>query len=345
MEDCTHIQTKNRYIDAFMGCNESMNVLVTRKIPKVGLEKLNQRYDLEVSQKHRNLTKRELVERVKGKDALLCLLTDTIDEEVIDAGTELKVISNYAVGYDNIDVKAATERGIAITNTPGVLTEATAEIAFSLMLAAARNVVEGDKFVREDRFEGWDPTLMLGHELHGKTLGIIGMGNIGSKVAEISRGFDMDILYYNRARKEEIERETGAEYVNLDNLLSRSDFVSLHVPLTEDTRNMVGDEELEMMKESAYLINTARGEVVDEEALIEALEEDEIVGAGVDVYADEPHGANSGFYDLDNVVLTPHLGSATFRAREGMAKIAAENLIDVLEGREPDHIVNPEVLG
>jgi len=254
------------------------------------------------------------------------------------------VISNYAVGYDNIDVTAATEREIAVTNTPGVLTEATAEIAFSLMLAVARNVTEGDRFVREDRFEGWDPTLMLGHELHGKTLGIIGMGNIGSKVSEMSKGFDMDVLYYNRSRNKEAERKTDAEYVDLEHLLSRSDFISLHVPLTEETEKMIGAEELKKMKETAYLINTARGEVVDEDALIDALKENEIAGAGVDVYADEPHGANPGFYDLDNMVLTPHLGSATFRAREGMATMAADNLIDVLEGREPEHIVNPEVL-
>ncbi|MEF8873956.1 MAG: D-glycerate dehydrogenase [Candidatus Thermoplasmatota archaeon] len=321
-----------------------MKVLVTRKIPEVGLDKLEKKYDLEVSQKPRNLTKPELIEKVEGKDALLCLLTDTIDEEVIKAGDKLKVISNYAVGYDNIDVEAASKRGIAVTNTPGVLTEATAEIAFSLILAVARNVTKGDKFVREDRFEGWDPTLMLGHELHGKTLGIIGMGNIGSKVAEMSRGFDMDILYYNRSRKKEVESKTGAEYVDLDTLLSKSDFVSLHVPLTEGTEKMIGREELKKMKEKSYLINTARGEVVDEEALIEALKADKIAGAGMDVYADEPNGANPGFYDLDNVVLTPHLGSATFRAREGMANIAANNLIDVLEGREPEHIVNPEVL-
>ncbi len=321
-----------------------MNVLVTRRIPEVGLDKLEGRYDLEVSQKSRNLTKPELVERVKGKDAVLCLLTDTIDENVIDAGDELKVISNYAVGYDNIDVEVASKRGIAVTNTPGVLTEATAEIAFSLMFAVARNVAEGDKFVRKDRFEGWDPTLMLGHELYGKTLGIIGMGNIGSKVAEMSQGFDMDILYYNRSRKEEVESETGAEYVDLDTLLSRADFLSLHVPLNEETKKMIGEDELNEMKESAYLINTARGEVVDEKALIEALEEDKIAGAGVDVYADEPKGANPGYYDLDNAVLTPHLGSATFKAREGMATMAAENLIDILEGREPEHIVNPEVL-
>jgi len=267
-----------------------------------------------------------------------------IDEEIIEAGDDLKVISNYAVGYDNIDVEAATERGIVVTNTPGVLTEATAEIAWALMMSVARNVVNGDEFVREDRFEGWDPTLMLGHELHGKTLGIVGMGNIGSKVAEMSQGFDMEVIYYNKSRNEDIEEKIGAEFVELDELLSRSDFVSLHVPLTDKTEGMIGKEELELMSYDSYLINTARGEVVDEDALVETLKEGGIAGAGIDVYADEPHGANPDYYDLDNVVLTPHLGSASHKAREGMAVMAAENILSILEGKEPENIVNPEVL-
>ena len=321
-----------------------MDIFVTRKIPEIGIEKLKERFDVKVSQKPRNLTKEELIENVKGKDALLSLLTDTIDENIIDAGNDLKVISNYAVGYDNIEVKAATERGIAVTNTPGVLTEATAEIAWALMMAVARNVIKGDNFVRDDRFEGWDPTLMIGHELHGKTLGIVGMGNIGSKVAEISQSFEMDVLYYNRSRNYEVENKLGAEFVELDELLSRSHFVSLHVPLTEETEEMIGREELEKMSEDSYLINTARGEVVDEEALIEVLKKDGIAGAGIDVYADEPHGANPGYYELENVVLTPHLGSASYKAREGMAVMAAENIIAVLEGKEPENIVNPVVL-
>ncbi|MFW5945450.1 MAG: 2-hydroxyacid dehydrogenase [Candidatus Natronoplasma sp.] len=321
-----------------------MDIFVTRRIPEVGIQKLRERHDVEVSKKSRNLTKEELVEGVKGKDALLCLLTDTIDEDIIDAGKDLKVISNYAVGYDNIEVKTATERGIAVTNTPGVLTEATAEIAWALMMAVARNVVPGDKFVRKDRFEGWDPTLMIGHELHGKTLGIVGMGNIGRKVAEMSQSFEMDVIYYNRSRKEKVENEVGAEYVELDELLSRSDFVSLHVPLTQETEEMIGSEELNKMSEDSYLINTARGEVIDEDALVETLKRGDIAGAGIDVYAAEPHGANPEYYELDNVVLTPHLGSASHRAREGMALMAAENIIAILEGEEPENIVNPSVL-
>jgi len=321
-----------------------MEVLVTRSIPENGLKKLREKHEIEVNEESRVLEKDEIIERIEGKDALLCLLTDQIDEDIIEAGDQLKVISNYAVGYDNIDVEAATEKGIAVTNTPGVLTDATADLAWALMMATARNLAEGDRFVRKDKFEGWDPMLMLGHEIHGKTLGIIGMGNIGSAVARRSVGFDMDIIYYSRSRNEEIEGELGAQKVDFETLLKEADIISLHVPLTEETEGMIGWKELKLMKDTAILINTARGEVVDEEALIEALIADRIAGAGIDVYSDEPYGANPGYYPLDNVVLTPHLGSASYRAREGMADMAADNLIAVLEGREPDNIVNPEVL-
>ncbi|MGM0510479.1 MAG: 2-hydroxyacid dehydrogenase [Thermoplasmatota archaeon] len=321
-----------------------MDVLVTRSIPENGIKKLKEKYNVEVNEESRVLKKEEIIERVGDKDALLCLLTDEIDEDIIEAGGQLKVISNYAVGYDNIDVEAATERGITVTNTPGVLTDATADIAWALMMAAARNLAEGDRFVREDNFEGWDPMLMLGHEICGKTLGIIGMGNIGSAVAKRSTGFDMDIIYHSRSRNEEAEDEFGAEKVDLQTLLKESDIVSLHVPLTDETEGMIGWKEFKLMKDTAILVNTARGEVVDEEALIEALIADRIAGAGIDVYADEPYGANPDYYPLDNVVLTPHLGSASYRAREGMADMAAENLIAVLEGVRPDNIVNPDVL-
>lgn len=321
-----------------------MEVFVTRKIPEIGLNKVKENFKTDINPHSRRLKKEEIIERVKGKDALLCLLTDEIDEEIIEAGEDLKVISNYAVGYDNIDVEAATERGIAVTNTPGVLTDATAEMAWSLIFAVTRNIVKGDKYVREDKFEGWDPTLMIGHEVHNKTLGVIGMGNIGSCVARKADAFDMDVLYYNRSRKKDIEEEIGAKYVDKDSLLSKSDIVTIHVPLTDETEEMISWEELDIMKESSYLINTARGEVVNEEALIEALRSNKISGAGIDVYSDEPYGANPNYYDLDNVVLTPHLGSASHRARDGMSEMAADNLIAVLEGKEPKHIVNPEVL-
>ncbi len=321
-----------------------MKVFVTRSIPEKGLRKIKKRYDTEVNPEPRRLEKEEMIDAVRDKEALLCTLTDMIDREIIESGKDLKVISNYAVGYDNIDVEAATEKGIAVTNTPGVLTDATAEMAWALMLAISRHLVEGDTFVRQDRFEGWDPTLLIGTELKGKTLGIVGMGNIGQAVAKRAVGFEMDILYHNRSRKPEIEKTIGAKYLDLETLLEDSDFVSLHVPLTEETRGMIGKEELKIMKESAYLINTARGEVVDEDALVDALRRNEISGAGIDVYADEPYGANSDYYDLDNVVLAPHLGSASHKARNGMAEMAAENLIAVLEDGMPENIVNPEVL-
>lgn len=321
-----------------------MKVFVTRNIPEAGLKILEERYDVTVSDKDRPLEKNEIIEGVEEADALLCLLHDQIDTEMMDAGSNLKIISNYAVGYDNIDVEAATEREIVVTNTPGVLTEATAEITWALMMAASRHIVEGDKFVRKDNFSGWDPGLMVGHELSGKTLGIIGMGNIGMAVARLSTGFDMEILYYNSSRNEEAEEKYGARKVGLEELLQSSDFVSLHVPLTEETKEMISWKELKMMKKSAYLINAARGEVVNEEALIEALRSGKIAGAGIDVYSDEPYGANPDYYDLDNVVLAPHLGSATFRAREGMAVMAAENIVAMLEGEKPKYIVNPEML-
>ncbi|MFW5898530.1 MAG: 2-hydroxyacid dehydrogenase [Candidatus Saliniplasma sp.] len=321
-----------------------MKVLITRKLPGDAVDKLKKRYDVEINESGKRLSKDDILEKVKGKDALLCLLTDIIDEEVIEAGEDLKVISNYAVGYDNIDVEAATSRGIPVTNTPGILTDATADLAWGLILATARKIAKGDKFVREDRFEGWDPTLMVGSEVHGKTLGIIGMGKIGSAVAKRSLGFDMDILYYNRSRKMEIEKELGAEKVELDTLLKQSDIVSLHVPLTEETEDMISWQEFKMMKKTAFLINTARGEVVNEEALIEALRSEKIAGAGIDVYSDEPYGANPDYYTLSNVVLTPHLGSASHRARNGMAKMAVDNIIGILESGESDYVVNPDVL-
>lgn len=321
-----------------------MRVLITRNLPGDAVERLKDKYEVEINESDKILKKEELVEMVREKDAILCFLTDMIDEDIIEAGKDLKVISNFAVGYDNIDVEAASRRGIPVTNTPGILTDATADLAWGLILATARKIVQGDKFVRKDRFEGWDPTLMVGSEVHGKTLGIVGMGKIGSAVARRSLGFDMDILYHNRSRKKEVEEELDAKKVDLETLLKESDIVSLHVPLTDETESMISWNELKMMKESAFLINTARGEVVVEEALIEALRSEKIAGAGIDVYSDEPYGANPDYYTLNNVVLTPHLGSASHRARNGMAEMAVENLINILEGRDSDYVVNRDDL-
>ncbi len=321
-----------------------MKVFVTREIPKIGLELL-EKAGFEINLRGNELppTKDELVEGVKDADALLCLLTDKISRDVLEAGKNLKIVSNYAVGYDNIDVDAATELGIIVTNTPGVLTDATAELAWALLFAVARRIVEADKFTRAGKFKGWHPTLLLGFELKGKTLGIIGAGRIGTAMALKSKGFEMKVLYFSRHRNERLERELGAKMVSLDELLKESDFVSLHVPLTSETFHLIGERELNLMKPTAILINTSRGAVVDEQALIKALQNRRIAGAGLDVFENEPEVPDE-LKKLENVVITPHIGSATHNARESMALMAAQAIVDVLNGRIPQNVVNPEVL-
>lgn len=319
-------------------------VLVTRIIPNSGLEILKGRVDLDVFSEDRPITKEELIHRVKGKEGLYCLLSDRIDRDVIDAaGSQLKVISNYAVGFNNIDVEYATEKGIRVTNTPGALREATADLTWALLMSAARRIPESDGFVREGRFVGWGPMLMLGYDVYGKTIGIVGMGDIGAAVARRAKGFNMRILYHSRSRKVEVERELGAEKVDFDDLLGQSDFISLHVPLTPETRHMIGGREMALMKRSAILINLARGEVVDERALFLALKEKRIAAAGLDVFENEPM-LTPGLADLDNVVLTPHTGSATFESRDTMAVMAANDLLLGLEGKRPKNLVNPRVM-
>jgi glyoxylate reductase len=305
---------------------------------------LRDRYEVEVNPHDRVLTKDEILLGVKDVDALVCLLTDTIDKDIIDAGGNLKIISNYAVGYNNIDFNYATEKGIIVTNTPGVLSETTADLAFSLLVSLARRIPEGDKFMREGKFEGWAPELMLGTDIHGKILGIIGLGRIGKLVAKRAKGFDMKILYNSSNRKPDVEKEIGINYAEIDEILKESDFVSLHVPLTERTKGLIGKRELDIMKPSAYLINTSRGEVIDEPALIEALKNNKIRGAALDVFWGEPTNVNSELYELDNAVLAPHMGSASLETRSKMAEMTAQAVIDVLEDRKPQHVVNPEVL-
>ncbi len=317
-----------------------MKVLVTRRIPEKGLDMLRARYETVINPEDRVMTKEEIIEGIADADALLCLLTDRIDAEVIDAAPKLKVISNYAVGYNNIDIRHAAEKGIAVTNTPGVLTETTADLAWSLLMAVARRIPESDVFMRQGRFRGWAPVLMLGSDVHGKTLGIIGMGDIGSAVARRAGGFGMRVLYHNRNRRPEAEREIGAEYVPLDELMRESDYISLHVPLTPETRNMLDREMLELMKPSAYLINTARGEVIDEKHLIEMLRSGRIRGAALDVFQGEPLNVNPELYELENVVLAPHIGSASLETRTEMAVMAAQAIIDVFDGKKPQNLVN-----
>lgn len=319
-------------------------VFVTRSLPPLGLKMLRDKCEVEVNPHDRVLTKGEILKGVKDSDSLVCLLTDAIDKDIIDAGGKLKIISNYAVGYNNIDFSYATEKGIIVTNTPGVLSETTADLAFSLLVASARRIPEGDRFMREGRFAGWAPELMLGTDIHGKTLGIIGLGRIGKLVAKRALGFDMKILYNSATRKPDVEQELGIHYAEVDEILKESDFVSLHVPLTEKTKGLVGERELDLMKPSAYLINTARGEVIYEPALIQALRNNKIRGAALDVFWGEPTNVNSELYELENVVLAPHMGSASLETRSKMAKMTAQSVIDALEGRVPQHVVNPEVL-
>ncbi|MEA2071796.1 MAG: D-glycerate dehydrogenase [Asgard group archaeon] len=324
----------------------TFDVLLTRKIPQPAIDKIEQNnVNLEINPHDRVMTKKEIIKKVKGKDGLLCLLTDQIDEEVITAGgKKLKIIANYAVGYNNIDIKAAAKKGIPVTNTPGVLTEATADLTMALLLSIARRIVESDKFTRAGKFNGWGPMLHIGGDVTGKTIGIIGLGRIGSAVAKrAAKGFDMKVLYYNRSKKPKIEKELGAEKVELKTLLKKADYVTLHVPLTGETHHLIGKKELEMMKETAYLINTSRGPVVDEQALVEILQTKQITGAALDVYENEPK-VTDGLKTLDNVILTAHIGSATRDTRTKMGLIAAENLLAGLEGKTPPNIVNKEFL-
>lgn len=322
---------------------KKFKVFVTRKILEEGLNMLRERYDVEVSDYDGIIPREMLLKKVKGADALLSLLTDNIDAEVMDAaGPNLKIIANYAVGYNNIDVEEATKRGIMVTNTPGVLTETTADFAWTLLMAIARRIVEADKFVREGKFRGWEPMLLLGTDVFGATLGIVGFGRIGQAMARRALGFNMRVLYYDNSRiDEQIEKELKATFVDLPTLLKESDFVTLHVPLTKQTHHLIGEKELKMMKKDAYLINTARGPAVDEKALVKALKEGWIKGAALDVFENEPE-IEPELLKLDNVVLAPHIASASYATRSKMSVMVAENIIKALNGEVPPNLVNPD---
>lgn len=320
-----------------------MKVFVTRRLPDDGIELLEKECDeVEIYPYDRIPRKEEIIKGLQGKDGLLCLLTDRIDKNVIASNPKLRAISNYAAGYDNIDVEEATRRGIIVTNTPDVLTNATAELAWALLLAVARRVVEGDRFTREGKFKGWAPMLLLGKELRGKTLGVVGAGRIGTAFALKAKCFDMKVLYYSRSKNEVLEEKLNARKVDLETLLRESDFVSIHLPLTRETKHLIDYEKLKLMKKDAILINTARGAVIREKDLVRALKEGLIFGAGLDVYENEPE-IEEELKKLDNVVLLPHIGSATLETRTKMAMLAAENLIKALKGERPKYCVNPEV--
>ena len=308
-------------------------VLVTREIPEAGLRPLED-YDLTVLSEAPP-ARDELLEAAEGTVGVLSNVTEKMDAEFMDAAGEgLKVIANMAVGYDNVEVEAARERGIVVTNTPGVLDETTADTAFMLLLAAARRLGESERTLRAGDWEWWGPKLFVGVDVWGKKLGIVGMGRIGQAVARRGRGFGMEILYHNRSRKEDAEKELDARRVELDELLETADFVSVHTPLTDETRHLIGPEELRRMKLTAVLVNTSRGPVVDEGALADALADGRIFAAGLDVYEDEPK-VHPKLLDLENAVLAPHIGSGSQETRDGMAVLAAENIVAVLSGGEP----------
>jgi len=310
-------------------------VAVTRPLPAPGIAPLESAgVEVRTTSIDRPIARDELLELVGGADALLCLLTDRIDAEVFDRAPGLRVVANYAVGYDNIDVAEATRRGIVVTNTPGALTDASADLAFALLLAAARNLGEGERLVRADAWTGWAPSQLLGQAVAGRTLGIVGMGAIGTAVARRARGFDMSIVYHNRRRVDPAtEAALGARYVELDELLKESDFVSLHAPLNDESRHLIDARAIALMKSTSVIVNTGRGPLIDEDALVVALRERRIFAAGLDVYEREPVLAD-GLRELDNVILAPHLGSATTTARGDMVDLCCENILAVLDGRE-----------
>jgi glyoxylate reductase len=309
-----------------------MRVVVSRPIPEVGAEVLRAAgHEVVVSEHDRALSAGELLALTEGAEGLLSMLSDRIDEGFLAARPKVRAVANFAVGFNNIDVEACTQHGVGVSNTPDVLSAATAEIAWVLLMAAARRVGEAERDLRAERWEGWGPLQYLGRDVVGKTLGIIGAGRIGGRVAKMASGFDMRVIYHNRNRSEEME-QLGARLVGLEELLREADFVSVHVPLTAETRHLIGAAQLGMMKRTAVLVNTARGPVVDEAALVEALREKRIFAAGLDVFEREPV-LHPDLYELENAVILPHIGSATVGTREAMARLAAENLVAMLAGK------------
>ena len=312
-------------------------VTVTNIFPQVALDKLSSECDLKINRT--SLTKEELKQKVSGSDAVISYLTDRIDQDIIDRGTKLKIIANYGAGFNNIDVTYASERGIWVTNTPNVLHETTADLTWAMILGTARRIIPADRYTRESKFQGWSAQLFLGGDVYEKTLGIIGLGEIGRSVARRAIGFNMRTLYYQRNRlpKEE-EKKLNVEYVAFEKVLRESDFLTLHVPLTEETEYMIGNDEITLMKKTAYLIHTARGKVIDDYALVAALREDRLAGAALDVYEDEPE-LTEGMKELDNLMILPHIGSASFETRDRMALLVADNILDALEGKTPRSLV------
>lgn len=316
-----------------------VKVYIAGAIPEVGLNILKEHFEVEMYEGEGIIDKETLMEGVKDASALISILSTNVEQKVIDSASNLKIIANYGAGFNNVDVKYAREKDIDVTNTPKASTASTAELTFGLVLAVARRIVEGDKLSRTQGFDGWAPLFFRGREVSGKTIGIIGLGEIGSAVAKRAKAFDMDILYTGPHQKKEKEREIGAKYVDLNTLLENADFITINAAYNPDLHHMIDTEQFKLMKSTAYLINAGRGPIVNEEALVKALEDKEIEGAALDVYEFEPE-ITEGLKSLDNVVITPHIGNATYEARDMMSKIVANDTIKKLNGETPQFIVN-----
>lgn len=318
-------------------------VYITRKLPEEVITPLREKYEVNMWEyEDMAVPRTTLLEEAKKADALLTMLSDKIDEEVFSVGENLKIVANLAVGFDNIDIEAATKYGVAITNTPGVLTDSTADLTFALLMATARRIVEAAEFVKDGQWKSWAPLLLAGHDIHHKTIGIVGMGSIGTAVAKRAKGFEMNILYHNRSRKVEVEQELNARYVSFDELITESDFIVCLTPLTPETKNLFTRDVFKKMKKSAIFINASRGPVVDENALVEALKEGEIAACGLDVFVQEPINKDHPLLQFKNVVALPHIGSASIETRLAMMELCVKNIHAVLSGNEPLTLVNKE---
>ena len=314
---------------------QKYSVFITRKIPEPGPTILKKYLQINMNPEVNVLGREVLIKNVKNVDALLCMLGDNIDSNVMDAaGPNLRVISCYSVGYDHVDIKEAEKRKIIVTNTPNVLANTTADLTFSLILSAARNIVDADNHVRKGNWKfGWTPDLFLGYDVYGSTLGIIGLGEIGTLVAKRAKGFGMEVLYYSNSRNQKIESDLSISYVPLEELLQRSDFVSIHVSLNKSSFHMIDESKIKLMKKTAFLINTSRGKIVNEQHLIKALKDKQIAGVGLDVYENEPISTSNPLIHMPQTVLLPHIGSATFRTRSKMAEVSANNIVNSLIGK------------
>ncbi len=320
-------------------------IYVTRELPERGLNLIKQHFDVQIWPEYAPPPKKTIIEKVKDADGLASLLSDKIDSEVFDSAPKLKIVAQLAVGFDNIDIPEATKRGIYVTNTPEVLTDTTADFAWALLMAVARRVVEADKYVRSGQWKvGWHPNMLTGRDVYDSTIGIVGAGRIGYSMAKRAKGFNMKILFYDVIPRPEMEKDFGAKRVDLDTLFGEADFVTIHVPLMKETHHLVNADRLKLMKRTAYLINNSRGPVVDEKALSEALKEGKIAGAGLDVFEQEPTPMSNPLLKFDNVVVAPHISSASLETRAKMAEMVAENLVAFFEGRRPPNLLNQDVL-